>query len=494
MTMSESAAEQAAGPLSTGGTARSEETRPKRHPAFLVLIALIVATNAFTAFVLARRAFGPVDPYRDSSLPVDAIFAVLAGSAIVFAVMLIRWRRLGFFGLAAVAFVTAVINAIFLGLGSALIGLVQIPLLYWAMQLGDRTKMVWPRLDQPEVRSAADRRWIVGTAAVVASGLAVLFLSSFVGRGSGGPIALVRGEFSSGELVLMKSDGSGARQVTSNSAARLEPKAWSPDGKHLLFEGSLSANRRTVSNDLFRVDSSGGGVKRLVREGNLPNFSVAWSPSSSEFAYGQEGEVIVMSRDGSDRRTIVDDRPEVDYRVMDWGEGGILIDEDNTLVVVDPDGSNRRELLTAGILSRGAWSPDGSQIAVAARLVGDEGFQLWLLDTDGENGRQLTFTSEVTNFVAWSPDGEELLAQADGPDNKGVILLVAADGSRESVIGSDTGEFLNPIGYSSDGRDILHNRNRNDDIDIFLIDTNGANLRQLTDGDIDETAEAWATG
>ena len=60
---------------------------------------------------------------------------------------------------------------------------------------------------------------------------------------------------------------------------------------------------------------------------------------------------------------------------------------------MDADGSNLKQLTQKGGTSP-AWSPDGSQIVYTRynfAEFSEESGHLWIMDSNGENKRQLTF-------------------------------------------------------------------------------------------------------
>src|SRR5262249_14647084 len=52
------------------------------------------------------------------------------------------------------------------------------------------------------------------------------------------------------------------------------------------------------------------------------------------------------------------------------------------------------------------WHPEGKQILFESNRSGD--FQLWVIDLDGGEARQLTTISTEANNAIWSPDGSHV--------------------------------------------------------------------------------------
>jgi len=73
------------------------------------------------------------------------------------------------------------------------------------------------------------------------------------------------------------------------------------------------------------------------------------------------------------------------------------------------------EQLTDNRVSRGfpAWSPDGTQIAFASER--NDNPDIFVIDADGNNERQLTFRSHLDWKPSWSPDGTQLVFYATSP-------------------------------------------------------------------------------
>jgi hypothetical protein len=75
------------------------------------------------------------------------------------------------------------------------------------------------------------------------------------------------------------------------------------------------------------------------------------------------------------------------------------------VVVANQAGADARELTFEGDNQDPAWSPDGKQIAFLSNREG--GFDLWVMNADGSNQRQMTRTgAKRANNPVWSPDGK----------------------------------------------------------------------------------------
>jgi Tol biopolymer transport system component len=159
------------------------------------------------------------------------------------------------------------------------------------------------------------------------------------------------------------------------------------------------------------------------------------------------------------------------------------------IYVVDADGSNLRQVThppgppyTFAPDSQPAWSPDGSRIAFARYVAEfEEGSHLespgrsdiWIVDLDGEEERQLTTAPVPAGTVGsrapdWSPDGEEIafLTDADASaKDTGIeetdVSVIREDGTGLRVLFScldDASLDRCPIAldWSPDGRSLTY--------------------------------------
>lgn len=125
-----------------------------------------------------------------------------------------------------------------------------------------------------------------------------------------------------------------------------------------------------------------------------------------------------------------------------------------------------------------SWSPDDSQIAYTKWSSDQFAEQVWVMNADGTDSRQLTSGNKRTLFVDWSPDGSMLAVPYDYQ-----LHLLSPDGSSVRRIFAG---FTRNLAWSPDGSMIAFegenrpNGNPYDDMDIWIIGSDGSNPRNLT--------------
>ena len=100
---------------------------------------------------------------------------------------------------------------------------------------------------------------------------------------------------------------------------------------------------------------------------------------------------------------------------------------DDEIYVMDVNGKNLRNLTNhPGRDKLPAWSPDGQEIAFSSRRGGD--YDIYVMDVDGKNVRQLTEHPDKDLSPAWSPDGQEIVFSSRRGGNYD-IYVINADGT-----------------------------------------------------------------
>ncbi|MEP6693220.1 MAG: alpha/beta fold hydrolase [Chloroflexota bacterium] len=134
------------------------------------------------------------------------------------------------------------------------------------------------------------------------------------------------------------------------------------------------------------------------------------------------------------------------------------------------------------------WSPDAKQLACLRDRGGNERFDIWLVDRDGETERNLTSEPDVMHRdITWSPDGSRIAYVANAGGKAFAVHVVdVATGSKRAVT---EGEFddAQPR-WSPDGTRLLFSSRREKvrtNSDLFVVPADGGTPTKLETRDAD---------
>jgi TolB protein len=134
------------------------------------------------------------------------------------------------------------------------------------------------------------------------------------------------------------------------------------------------------------------------------------------------------------------------------------------------------------------WSPDGQKIAFASDRDGDS--EIFIMNQDGSELVQLTHNSRFDGYPCWSPDGSKLAYSAEDEKGNWDIYFMNADGSDpRPLTQSKTGDFA--ASWSPDGKWLVYVSNNDVDNEIFIIDVNGQNQQRLTNNSYNDMMPIW---
>ena len=206
----------------------------------------------------------------------------------------------------------------------------------------------------------------------------------------------------SGELFVMRSDGSGVRQLTRSVGGERSP-SWSPDGSRIVFN-RFTRGPNSLTLHTIRADGTGLTLLPAASGGYT---EPAWSPDGGTIAVVRGGELITMDENGSRPRLVPGLAGRGRY-VSDpaWSPNGARISFvrmcyvptcagiDVSLWTVGPRGENPRRLIDNAY--HAAWSPDGTRLAVVEATSRR-------IRTFSERGRPLRRLAFVAGHISWQP-------------------------------------------------------------------------------------------
>lgn len=261
--------------------------------------------------------------------------------------------------------------------------------------------------------------------------------------------------------------------VVSGAGGAVRPEP-SPDGRYLAF-----VRRERVQSMLYLKDLRTGEVRRIYDDLDQDNQetwgingmypTMDWTPDSASIVFWANGKINRIDVETGQVEIIP-------FEVNDTRE---IVDPLRPQIEVAPDTFETRMTRFARV------SPDGD------RVVFESLGRLWIKDLPNGEPRRLTRSDESRRelFPDWSPDGRTIVFATWDDEELGAIRTVRADGRRERVITPEPGHYRRPR-FSPDGETIVFEKDSggylmapewSEETGIFLIDTDGGAMREVTD-------------
>jgi Tol biopolymer transport system component len=161
----------------------------------------------------------------------------------------------------------------------------------------------------------------------------------------------------------------------------------------------------------------------------------------------------------------------------------------NALAFMNPDGTGITDLHVNGFDP--SVSPDGARIAFCS-LRNDQYSQIYVMNADGTAQKRLTNISTGGSCgPAWSHDGKKIAFYQFAlthPSRNPEIWVMDPDGGNLKKL---TEHALSPT-WSPDNRQIAFASDRVGKFQIYAMNSDGSNVRRLTDDNGEDSSPAWA--
>ena len=273
------------------------------------------------------------------------------------------------------------------------------------------------------------------------------------------------------QIYSMKIDGSDNRRI-STGTGRTTCAYFYPDGKDLLFASTHATSpacppRPSYARgyvwpiyegyEIYRGSADGSNLRPLTKSSGYDAEATIAPDGLITFTSVRDGdmEIYTMKSDGTDVRRLTNrpgpdggpffsfDGKQIVFRGRPLPAGPELDDYKKLLAeglwrptalelfLMDRDGKNLRQLTTLGGANFApSWHPDGKRIIFASNIHDPKGrnFDLYLVNVDGSGVERVTFNDTFDGFPMFSPDGKRLVfASNRGAKTEGETNVFIAD-------------------------------------------------------------------
>lgn len=265
-------------------------------------------------------------------------------------------------------------------------------------------------------------------------------------------------------LVVARTDGGGERRLAVFTPPHFiwGPPAWSPDGGQIAC--AVSAEAGGLQFDLVTVAVADGARRTLpgsrwsdVRRMSWLSDGSGLILSATEQANSPFQIYQVAAADGAVRRVTNDLNRYVGVSLTGDSKSLVTVQVDrraNIWVAPGAGESRRARQVTQGVAVEGigglAWTPEG-RVVYSSQASGN--WDIWTMDADGQNQRQLTRDSDQNLFPSVSPDGRAVVFESYR-GGRSHVWRMNLDGSDQRRLTDGTGEFTPQ--FSADGRWIVY--------------------------------------
>lgn len=203
------------------------------------------------------------------------------------------------------------------------------------------------------------------------------------------------------------------------------------------------------------------------------------------------------------------------YFNPNWSSDGRKIvfestkDGKSAIYTINSDGSNLQKL-TDSLTTDGQprWSRDGRKIVFYSERDGH--LHLYVMNADGSDQRKLTDGKDLDYLPDFSPKGDSVVFQSrkERPGIAHDIYTIRVDGTGRTRLTDEKNGYTSPK-WSRDGKKILFERaivtkkyyrdlsreemgQMNNSTEIFVMDRDGTNLKNLTNNDVEDSTPQWS--
>ena len=346
---------------------------------------------------------------------------------------------------------------------------------------------------------------------------------------------------SSGEIWLIQENGMFERRLTMNSTVDTDP-IWSPDGSRIVYSRGVTSGigmigilgfpetiltngtddrkpswsndgtkiafvrRGTAVNGIYTMDVNGANQVRVIADiptsTGTENDNPAWqSILQTPNTFSISGRItrggaslngVIMNLSGTTNATATTDAIG-NYQFSNLQSGGNY--------TVSPSSSNHFFTPANRIFNNLNFNQTAdftaaevcttTNCAKNGKIAFVRNSDIFTINADGTNQRNITNNAARNSSPNWSPDGVKIVFSTDRDGNNEIYRLNAEDDINPTRLTTNTASDTSPY-YSPDSSTIVFVSSRDGNSEIYKMNANGSNQVRLTTNTLNDFAPAFS--
>lgn len=293
-------------------------------------------------------------------------------------------------------------------------------------------------------------------------------------------------------LIVANMDGSGAQELTVRTLPEyftVGGLAWSPDGSLIAcVVGDLSA---AVQMNVVAVSVADGSVRPITLQSMSAITGLCWLPDGTGLliaATDKRGRLFrqiwrISYPDGQVQRVTNDLSNYEQLSLSADGQTLLALHTDMLMGIrakrVNEGAGEARELRSGKFdgLYGLSWTPDG-KVVYTSYAGGSE--DIWVMDADGGNQKQLTRNTYINISPSVCPDGRNIVFMSDRTGTPHIWVMSIDGGDQRQLTNGYTEEYP---ACSADGKTVVYQGYDVGTRTIWKIPIEGGEPTRLTDGE-----------
>ncbi|MDW3191090.1 MAG: prolyl oligopeptidase family serine peptidase [Cytophagales bacterium] len=264
----------------------------------------------------------------------------------------------------------------------------------------------------------------------------------------------------------------------------------SPDGKFALVVASTPENT-----GIFLINIDNPSTPRFLVTGSSPS----WFANGQQFVYSAQGDLWKSTLNGSDPiRLTSDQQDERDPRPSPDGKwvafySGRSGHQDLWMVTADGRGQpiqlTQASMADDDIRFAPSWSPDSKQLAYYSFKNDYWEDDIWVIDVETKNERQVSSTLMAMSTPVWSPDGKTLAVMANAKaeywyEDLSYIYLIDVEKGQDRKLNMQIHAtdllFNHTVFWSGDGNELFFPYQERSEVELWRVSSSGGIATRVT--------------